>query len=111
MGLALASFGVADTHALARDGRPDRSWMKRLQKPSMPPGPGVAGLPHARGRTFRSLDAYLAYLRDYAAPMDRPWYREVRPGVYQFETGNLRSDAPARTYTREELERRFGFRK
>jgi len=68
-------------------------------------------LPYARGRSFASLDAYLAYLRDYSGPVGLPWYREVRPGVYQLETGNLRPNPPARLFTREQLERRFGFRR
>lgn len=73
---------------------------------------GARQLPHAGGRTFATLDAYLAYLRDYAGPTDRPWYREVRPGLFRLETGNLRTGepgAPPRLFTREELERRFGF--
>lgn len=69
----------------------------------------VSGLPHAGKRTFKSLDAYLAYLREFAAPIDKPWYREVRPGVFQLQRGNLRTlDAPP-TLTREELARKFGF--
>ena len=107
-GLAL-TLTAAPAHAAPRD-RPDRSWLKSVRDKTAPDGPAVSGLPHARGRTFRTLDAYLAYLRDYAAPMDRPWYREVSPDMYRLETGNFRSGASARTYTRAELERRFGFR-
>lgn len=74
---------------------------------------GAQPRPGAPGRSFRTLDEYLAYLRQYAAPMDRPWYREVRPGMFKLETGNFRpldaSDAPPRYFTRGELERRFGF--
>ena len=63
---------------------------------------------------FRNLDEYLAYLEKHHAPMDRPWYRQVRPGVYQLQTGNLRlleedGSEQQRTFTREELERKFGF--
>ena len=44
---------------------------------------------------------------------------EIRPGVYELQTGNLRilgadgEEEPAgkRIFTREELERKFGFRK
>lgn len=71
-------------------------------------------LPHADGREFHTLDAYLAHLRDHAAPMDRSWYREVKPGLYRLETGNLRmldGEAEPRLFTRAELERRFGFRR
>jgi len=57
----------------------------------------------------------LAYLRQTQAPVDGPWYEEIRPGIYALRTaGNLKLDdgPPAeRTYTREELERKYGFRK
>lgn len=64
---------------------------------------------------FENLDAYLAWLRETQAPVDGPWYREVRPGVYVLQAGgNLHLDGgnpPGQTFTREELERKFGFRK
>lgn len=102
---------VAPATASAGQDGPDRSWMKDARAPRSAGGPGVSGLPHAGGRTFRTLDAYLAYLKDYAGPTDRPWYREIRPGVFELQRGNLRDGAPRRVYTREELERRFGFRR
>jgi hypothetical protein len=66
---------------------------------------------------FRTLDEYLAHLEARSAPIDKPWYREIRPGVYELQTGNLRilptgeegGDAAKRIFTREELERKFGF--
>lgn len=70
---------------------------------------GAQARPGAPGRNFRTLDEYLAYLRQYAAPIDRPWYREVRPDLFKLETGNLRADLPPRYFTRAELEQRFGF--
>lgn len=71
---------------------------------------GVPNLPYARGRRFATLDEYLAYLRRYAGAIGQPWYREVRPGLYRLERGNLQPAQP--TYvTREQLERRFGFRR
>jgi hypothetical protein len=60
---------------------------------------------------FPNLDAYLAYL-EKRSHMDGPWYRRVRPGVYELQTGNLRrlDEGPRqRLFTREELERKFGF--
>lgn len=69
----------------------------------------IAGLPHAGGRSFDTLDAYLAHLRAYAAPIDKPWYREIRPGVFQLQRGNFRPLDPQPSVTREELERKFGF--
>lgn len=68
----------------------------------------VTNLPYARGRSFRTLDEYLAFRRKSGA-IDLPWYREVRPGLYKLETGNLRPPGPERYFTREELERKFGF--
>ena len=63
-------------------------------------------------RRFAYLDAYLACLRRRSA-LDGAWYREIRPGIYQLQTGgNLRLDRPEKTkrvFTRDELERKFGF--
>jgi hypothetical protein len=117
-----AIAATACAAALPQHNRPDRHWTKDLRKtPATPPAPSdsqapVADLPHAPGRTFATLDAYLAYLRDYAGPTGRPWYREIGPGMYRYETGNFKPLAPTgqtppRQFTREELERRFGFRK
>ena len=67
---------------------------------------GVANLPYARGKTFRTLDEYLAHLEAQGA-IDLPWWREIRPGVYERVTS--RTDAPREVATRAELMRRFGF--
>jgi hypothetical protein len=107
IGLALV---VSPGMARAGQDRPERGWIDAARRPGAPPGAVRRDLPHARGREFRTLDAYLAYLKAYAAPIDRPWYRQIGPGLYKLETGNLRSDAPPRLFTRDQLERRFGFR-
>jgi hypothetical protein len=64
---------------------------------------------------FRTLEDYLAHLEMTQKPVDGPWYREIKPGVYELQTGNLRvlseADEPKRIFTREELERELGFRK
>jgi hypothetical protein len=66
---------------------------------------------------FHTLDQYLAYLEQTQAPVDGPWYKEVRPGMYQLQTGgNLHLDVPGgveekRQFTRQELEKKFGFSK
>ena len=70
------------------------------------PAGGVANLPYARGRTFNTLDEYLAHLEAQGA-VDLPWWREVRPGVYERVT-NM-PGRPSEVATREELMRRFGF--
>ena len=70
------------------------------------PGEGIANLPYARGKTFRTLDEYLVHLEAQGA-VDLPWWREIRPGVYE----RVRSMPESRpeVATREELMRRFGF--
>lgn len=68
---------------------------------------GVANLPFSHGRRFRTLDEYLAHLRDNAAPIDQPWWREIRPGAYEHM---IRMPGARREVaTRAELMRRFGF--
>jgi hypothetical protein len=62
---------------------------------------------------FRSLDDYLAWLEKIERPVDGPWYKEIRPGVFELQTaGNLHLDVPSteqRVFTREELAKKFGF--
>lgn len=63
---------------------------------------------------FRTLDDYLAFLEKTQGPVDGPWYREIRPGVYELVTGNLRvlgsdGNEPKQTFTRQELKQQFGF--
>jgi hypothetical protein len=67
-------------------------------------------------RRFKSLDDYLAWLRQTQEPVDGSWYEEIRPGIYQLRTGNLRvlgpsgDETPAgQTFTRAELEKKLGF--
>jgi hypothetical protein len=62
---------------------------------------------------FRTLDEYLAFLAKGAA-IDKPWYRQIRPGIYRLETTNYRSLQPdgsdeKRIFTRAELAKKFGF--
>ena len=78
------------------------------------PGKTVTNEQVPINQRFRSLDEYLSYLEQYEAPIDRPWYKEIRPGVYELQTGNLRTlegSEPKHTFTREELMRKFGFSK
>jgi hypothetical protein len=76
-----------------------------------PAGKAVTDTRLPINRRFPDLDAYLAHLRRQSH-MDGAWYREVRPGLYELQTGNLRrldGGADKRTFTREELEKKFGF--
>lgn len=66
-----------------------------------------AELPYSRGQTFESLDAYLAYLRQYNGPIDLPWWREVSPGLYELQVSM--PGAARERVTRAELMVRFGF--
>lgn len=68
---------------------------------------GVANLPHSFGKRFASLDEYLTHLKCAAGPIDLPWWREIRPGVYQRMT--TATNARRETATRAELLERFGF--
>ena len=68
----------------------------------------IGQLPYAHGRTFASLDEYLEHLQRRAGPIGQPWYREVRPGVYELVTTTTPRREP-QTFTREQLMREFGF--
>jgi hypothetical protein len=70
-------------------------------------GEPVSGLPFSHGKSFRTLDEYLAHLQKHAAPIDQPWWREIRPGVY--EHVKRMPGAPREIATRAELMKRFGF--
>ena len=70
-------------------------------------GRRVSNLPYARGRTFGTLDEYLAHLERQGA-IDLPWWREVAPGVYERVTTRRPRGEPERA-TRAELMERFGF--
>ena len=114
--MALAALVALTAPTPAEQGRREPSG--RVMRPTVRGTPMTEATgrapPHADGREFRTLDAYLAHLRDHAAPMDRPWYREVKPGLFRLETGNLRrleGEPEPRLFTRDELERRFGFRR
>jgi hypothetical protein len=80
---------------------------------AQPAGTNVTDAQLPINQRFRSLDEYLAWLEKTAAPVDRPWYKEIRPGVYELQTaGNLHLDVPSnekRVFTRAELEKKFGF--
>lgn len=79
---------------------------KEAAQVQRPTGEEVANLPYARGKTFRTLDEYLAHLEAQGA-LDLPWWREIRPGVYERVT-SMRPAQPE-VATRAELMRRFGF--
>lgn len=107
--LALAGLaaGCADRPAGAADGAQDNRETIRMEQGTNG-ADGVRGLPSSFGKSFATLDEYLEHLRNYAGPIDQPWYREVRPGVYELVT-SMRPAPAAKTFTRDELIREFGF--
>lgn len=63
---------------------------------------------------FRTLDDYLSHLELIEGPVGGPWYKMIGPDQYELQTGNLKLDVPAdqkRVFTRQELEKKFGFAK
>ncbi|MGZ9062040.1 MAG: hypothetical protein ACXW2K_09020 [Allosphingosinicella sp.] len=107
--LALAGLAAAcsDRPAGAADGARVKKETVRMDQGTNG-GDGVRDLPSSFGRSFATLDQYLEHLRNYAGPIDQPWYREIRPGVYEYVT-SMRPAPASKTYTREELMRKFGF--
>jgi hypothetical protein len=107
--LALAGLAAAcsDRPAGAADGAQGKKETARMEQGTNG-GDGVRDLPSSFGRSFATLDEYLAHLRNNAGPIDLPWYREIRPGVYEYVT-TMRPAPPSKTYTREELMRQYGF--
>ena len=76
----------------------DRSRRQRGREPAF-----------AMGKAFPTLEAYLAHLECFAAPIDKPWWREIRPGVYEHMTSV--TNARREVATRAELLNWFGFSK
>ena len=67
-------------------------------------------------KRFGTLDEYLAHLELTQGPVDGPWYKQVGANLYELQTGNLKLDGPEgadkkRLFTRQELEKKFGFSK
>ena len=112
MVLALSSGLLGATcSASVRDPVPSDSSGQPASK-QMGNAVGDTNLPISK--RFGTLDEYLAHLEQTQGPVDGPWYKEVSPGLFELQTGNLHLDVPAkgkRTFTREELEKKFGFSK
>ena len=70
-------------------------------------GDEVRNLPYARGRSFQTLDEYLAHLERQAA-IDLPYWRRVGPDLYEWVRTRVPRGPPERA-TRAELMRRYGF--
>jgi len=68
----------------------------------------VAGLPHAQGRLFYTLDEYLSYLEEMGE-QDRPYYVLVGPDMYRLEVGRGGQLQSPQFFTRDVLMEKFGF--
>ena len=68
----------------------------------------ISGLPLSRGKSFETLDAYLAW-RESLGAQDAPWYREVEPGVYELWGGRRPRGVEPPRFTRAQLLEEFGF--
>lgn len=67
----------------------------------------ATGLPHAEGRDFATLDAYLAHL-EKLGEIGITWYERMPDGRYQMIRRRQPGSAPE-IFTRQELLDRFGF--
>ena len=67
----------------------------------------VVDLPYAQGKSFGTLDEYLAHRKQLGA-MDVPYFEARKDGSYVYIAGSIRR-GPPEVYTREELLERFGF--
>jgi hypothetical protein len=65
-------------------------------------------LPYADGRSFKTLDDYLAF-RKTLGTTGRSFYEEISPGTYRLVAGRRSPGARDKTYTRDELLEKFGF--
>lgn len=65
------------------------------------------GLPHARGQSFATLDAYLAHLEELGK-IGLPWYRLLEDGRYMRVLRAPPGTVPE-ILTRAELAARYGF--
>jgi hypothetical protein len=84
------------------------------QLPSKRVGNEVSETSRPVTERFRTLDEYLDHLELTQGPVDGPWYKKIGPDLYELQTGNLKLDAPQgadqkRLFTRQELEKKFGF--
>lgn len=73
-------------------------------------GDGVRDLPSSFGRSFATLDEYLEHLRNYAGPVGQAWYRKAGPHTYELVT-TVQPAPPPQIFTREQLMRKYGFRR
>lgn len=72
----------------------------------------VAAMPTDKpSERFASLGEYLAHLKARSAPVgyNKPYYEEIRPGVYRWVSMVRPKPGEKREFTRQELMEKFGF--
>lgn len=105
LALTATAGGCADG-AGAADGGPGTE--ARTMDRERTDGKEAHGLPGSFGRSFATLDAYLDHLERYAGPVGQPWFRKIGPDAYE-QVSTERPPSQPRTYSRDELMRKFGF--
>ena len=71
---------------------------------------GVADLPFAQGKVFRTLDDYLEHMKRLGQ-IDYPFWEEISPGHYRKMMGRRPPGSPPpEEASRADLEHRYGFR-
>jgi hypothetical protein len=68
----------------------------------------ISGLPYSDGRSFATLDEYLAWL-EIQGQRDLPWYFKRKDGRYERIAGRRPPGQAPEIYTREELMAKYGF--
>ena len=101
--------------AMACTAAPNAARGDQAQQISKPTGSAVANDKRPINERFRNLDEYLAWLEKTQGPVDGAWYRKIGPNLYELQTGNLRilgeDGTEKKTFTYQELARKFGFEK
>ncbi|MCB1521379.1 MAG: hypothetical protein KDJ37_12500 [Hyphomicrobiaceae bacterium] len=69
-----------------------------------------SGLPFSRGRTFETLDAYLAHLKELSK-MDISHYEQIGPDTFRKKSMIRPKPGQKVVFTRAELMAKFGFTK
>ncbi|MCR6660019.1 MAG: hypothetical protein NVV72_12025 [Asticcacaulis sp.] len=94
-----AGFGTACAQTPAQTAPEGRPMATSIKKDA---------LAYADGRSFKTLDDYLAF-RKTLGTTGRSFYEEISPGNYRLVTGRRLPGAEEKIYTREELLKKFGF--
>lgn len=113
MGLMLSAVvaGACSNETVGAVATAERSEETAMTNEADAAGTPRRELPYAHGRSFATLDEYLAHLERYAGPVGQPWYRKIGSDLYQRVTTVRTLDGrnQPETFTREQLMREYGF--